>query len=154
MKSLTALQLARLALVLAICAQGHAQSDFLSLNKHVRKEITVETKQGDKVRGNLLRVEEGRIVVYEAGAPKTITRESVMRVTRHKSRHTAAWIAGMSAAGLATGFVVGLRQYDDAIDSNNKVGAVALGGAGAGAAAGYGLSRLGKQEQVVYRAEE
>jgi len=63
----------------------------------------VETEEG-QITGNLLRVDQSRISVYEGGTPKTIARESVKKVTKHKSRHTPAWVAGMSAAGLGAGF--------------------------------------------------
>jgi len=140
--------------MLAASAQGLGQSssDFSSLQRHINKQVTVETQDG-QVTGLLLRVEESRLVVYEAGSPKPIARESVREVTRHKSRHTVAWVAGMSAVGLGTGFLVGLRSFDDATKSNGKVGASAGAGAGAGAAAGYALSRIGKRDEVIYRQE-
>jgi len=131
---------------------AQSSSDFSTLRKHIDKQVTVETQDG-QITGRLLRVEDNTLVVYEAGTPKPIARESVQKVTRHKSRHTAAWIAGMSAAGLGTGFLLGFRSFDDARNSNAKVGASALVGAGAGAAAGYALSRIGKQNQVVYQKE-
>ncbi len=137
-----------------VAAQLPAQSssDFSSLLKHINKQVTVETQDG-QVTGQLLRVEENRLVVYEAGTPKPIARESVRKVTRHKSRHTAAWVGGMAAAGLGTGFLVGMRSFDDATNANSKIGAAAGAGAGAGAAAGYALSRIGKRDEVVYRLE-
>jgi len=137
-----------------VAAQLPAQSssDFSSLLKHINKQVTVETQDG-QVTGQLLRVEENRLVVYEAGTPKPIARESVRKVTRHKSRHTAAWVGGMAAAGLGTGFLVGIRSFDDATNANSKIGAAAGAGAGAGAAAGYALSRIGKRDEVVYRLE-
>jgi hypothetical protein len=131
---------------------AQSSGDFSSLQKHINKQVTVEAQDG-QVTGQLLRVEASRLVVYEAGTPKPIARELVTKVTRHKSRHTAAWVAGMSAAGLGTGFLIGFRSFDDATNSNAKVGASAGAGAGAGAAAGYALSRIGKQDQVVYQKE-
>ncbi len=80
-------------------------------------------------------------------------RESVRKVTRHKSRHTAAWVGGMAAAGLGSGFLLGFRAFDDATFAERKIGTTALVGAGAGAAAGYALSRIGKREKVVYQQE-
>jgi hypothetical protein len=126
--------------------------NFAGLQKHVNKHVTVETQNG-QVAGQLLRVEENRLVVYESGTPKPIARELVKKVTKHKSSHTAAWVGGMAAAGLGTGFLIGFRSFDDATNSNAKVGASAGAGAGAGAAAGYALSRLGKQDEVVYQQE-
>jgi hypothetical protein len=87
----------------ATCVVAQSSSDFSNLQKHINKEVTVDTHDGI-VKGQLLRVEESRIVVYEAGKPKPISRGSVRSVTQHNSKHTAAWIAGMSAAGLGTGF--------------------------------------------------
>src|SRR5437667_5520134 len=85
--------------LLAASAQVFAQnsSNLSSLQKHINKQVTVDTQDGS-ITGQLLRVEESRIVVYEAGTPKPIARESVKKVTRHKSRHTAAWVGGMAAA--------------------------------------------------------
>jgi len=137
-----------------VAAQLPAQSssDFSSLLKHINKQVTVETQDG-QVTGQLLRVEENRLVVYEAGTPKPIARESVRKVTRHKSRHTAAWVGGTAAAGLGTGFLLGFRAFDNATFSERKIGTTVLVGAGAGAAAGYALSRIGKREEVVYQQE-
>ena len=141
--------------VLAAAAQLLAQSsgDFSSLQKHINKQVTVETVNGGTTTGQLLRVDETRLVVYEAGTPKPIARELVKKVIRHKSRHTAAWVGGMTAAGFGTGFLLGMRAFDDATNANGKVGGTAAAGAGAGAAAGYGLSRIGKRDEVVYQQE-
>jgi hypothetical protein len=78
--------------------------------------------------------------------------ESVKTVTTHKSRHTAAWILGMSAAGWGTGFLIGMTQFDDATNANGKIAATALPGAAGGAAAGYAISRIGKTERVIYQS--
>jgi len=118
---------------------------------YINKDVTVETSDR-QTTGQLLRVEENRLVVYESGSPKPIARSSVRKVTRHKSRHTAAWIGGMTAAGLGTGFLIGFHSFDDATNANGKVGATAGVGAGAGAAAGYALSRIGKKDEVVYQS--
>jgi hypothetical protein len=131
---------------------AQSSNDFPDLKQHINAQVTVETADG-QITGKLLRVDEGRIVVYEAATPKPIARESIRRVTKHKSRHTVAWVAGMSAAGLGAGFLLSLRSFDDATNSNGKVGATAAAGAGGGAVAGYALSRIGKQDQVVYQAE-
>ena len=131
---------------------GQNPSNFSGLQKHINKQVTVETQDGT-VTGQLLRVEETRLVFYEAGTPKPIARESVRKVTRHKSRHTAAWVGGMAAAGLGTGFLLGFRAFDNATFSERKIGTTVLVGAGAGAAAGYALSRIGKREKVVYQQE-
>ena len=139
-------------LAAAACAGGQNLSDFSSLEKHVGKEVSVETSEGQRVTGKLMRAEQSRIVVYQAGTPIQIPRESIKTVTRHKNRHTAAWVAGMTGVGLGAGFLLGFRMFDDAINSSSKVGATALVGAGAGAAAGYGISRIGKQEQVIYQS--
>ena len=140
--------------ILAASAQVFAQnsSDFSNLRKHINKQVTVDTQDGP-VTGQLLRVEESRLVVYQVSGPKAIARQSVTRVTKHKSRHTAAWVGGMAAAGLGTGFLIGLGSFDDATNANAKVGAAAGAGAGAGAAAGYALSRIGKRDEVVYQSE-
>jgi hypothetical protein len=146
------------ALVLMLLAVGTTDAlaqkaaAFSDLEKHVHRQVTVDTEEG-QVRGELLRVEERRLVVYDSGTPKTISRESIKKVTRHKSRHSAAWIAGMSAAGLGMGFLIGFRAFDDATNANGKVAAASGAGAGAGAALGYGLSRIGTGDEVVYRAE-
>ena len=87
-------------------------SGFASLQKYINKQVTVETQSG-KVSGQLLRVEENRLVVYQAGGPQAIPRESVQKVTRHKSRHTAAWVLGGSAAGLGLGFLGGMYAFDN-----------------------------------------
>jgi hypothetical protein len=125
---------------------------FASLQKHINKQVTVATENGP-VSGRLLRVEENRLVVYQAGGPRIIPRESVKKVTKQKSRHTAAWIAGMSAAGLGAGFLVGMNQFDDTRNANAKIATLALVEAGVGAAAGFGLSRIGKKDEVVYQQE-
>ena len=139
-------------LVAAECGVAQNLGDFSGLQKHVNKEVTVETQDG-QVPGKLLRVEENRLVVYNAGAPKAIARESVKRVTRHHSRHTAAWVAGTAGAGAALGFLVGMRQFDDSINANGKIGTLAGVWGGGGAAAGYGLSRIGKKDELVYAVE-
>jgi hypothetical protein len=146
-----------LSVALCICAPsapllGQVSDDFLSLQKHIDKQVTVQTQDG-QVTGRLLRVEEHRLVVYEAATPKTITRESVKTVTWHKSRHTAAWVGGMAAAGFGTGFLLGFGAFNESKNANGKVGAAAGAGAGAGAAAGYALSRIGKRDQVVYQKQ-
>ena len=131
---------------------GQASADFLRLQKHINKQVTVETQDG-QVTGQLLRVEESRVVVYDAGRPKPIPRDSVKKVTLHKSRHTVAWVAGTSAAGLAGGFLVGLSAFSDSTNANNKIAALALVDAGVGAAAGFGLSRIGKRDEVIFQSE-
>ena len=141
--------------VLALMAsvQLSAQSsDFPSLQKHINNQVTVETQDG-QVTGQLIRVEENRLVVYEAGSPKPIARQSVKKVTRHKSRHTAAWVGGMTAAGLGAGFLIGFRAFDHATYAERKIGTTALVGAGAGGSAGYALSRIGKRDEVIYQSE-
>ena len=142
-----------IVLVLTASVRSRAQNpgDFAGLQKHINKQVTVETQAG-QVTGQLLRVQESRFVVYDSGSPTPIARESVRRVTRHKSRHTAAWVGGMTAAGLGAGFLLGLRSCDDAINANAKIGASAGLGAGAGAAAGYALSRMGKKDEVVFQS--
>jgi hypothetical protein len=140
-----------LAAVTSARAQG--SSNFTTLEKHVHQRVTVETTTGQHITGDLVRVEQNRLVVYESGIPRMVERESVKRVTSHKSRHTAAWIAGMAGAGLAAGFLIGLREYDDAVNSNQKVTLAGIAGAGAGAATGFGISRIGKAEEVVYQSE-
>jgi hypothetical protein len=144
-----------LSAVLAVLAsvQLSAQSsDFAGLQRHINKQVTVETQEG-QVTGQLLRVEENRLVVYEAGRPKPIDRQSVKKVTTHKSRHTAAWVGGMTAAGLGAGFLIGFRAFDHATYAERKIGTTALVGAGAGAAGGYALSRIGKRDEVIYQSE-
>ena len=66
--------------LLAASAQVFAQnsSNLSSLQKHINKQVTVDTQDGS-ITGQLLRVEESRIVVYEAGTPKPIARESLSR---------------------------------------------------------------------------
>jgi hypothetical protein len=139
-------------LAAATFAYATDATEWAGLEHHLNQSVTVETAQAEKFTGSLIRVEPTRLVVYAAATPRAIPRESVRRVIQHKSRHTAAWIAAMSAVGLGTGFLVGFRQFDDAANSSKKVGGTALAGAGAGAAAGYGLSRIGKAEQVIYES--
>jgi hypothetical protein len=141
-----------LLFVVTTDAVAQRAAAFSDLEKHVHRQVTVDTEVG-QVRGELLRVEERRLVVYDSGTPKTISRESIKKVTRHKSRHSAAWIAGMSAAGLGMGFLIGFRAFDEATNANSKVAAASGAGAGAGAALGYGLSRIGTGDEVVYRVE-
>ena len=143
---------AMVGILAAACAGAQNLSDFSSLERHVGKEVSVQTSEGHRVTGKLIRAEQSRIVVNQAGTPIPILRESVKTVTRHKSRHTAAWVAGMTGVGLGVGFLLGFRAYDEAINSGSKVGGTALVGAGAGAAAGYGISRIGTQEQVIYES--
>ena len=139
-------------LVAAECGVAQNLSDFSGLQKHVNKDVTVETQDG-QVPGKLLRVEENRLIVFCAGAPKAIPRESVKRVTRHHSRHTAAWVAGTAGAGAALGLLFGMREFDDSINANGKIGALAGVWGGGGAVAGYGLSRIGKKDELVYAVE-
>ena len=103
--------LSTLVFLLAAAACGVAQSsgDLSNIRKHINKQVTVDTQDGP-VTGQLLRVEDSRIVVYEAGRPKPIAFESVKSVTRHKSRHTAAWVVGVSAAGLGAGFLLAYER--------------------------------------------
>jgi hypothetical protein len=74
-------------------------------------------------------------------------------VTPHKSRHTAAWVGGTGSCRSRYRFLLGFRAFDNAIFSERKIGTTVLVGAGAGAAAGYALSRIGKREEVVYQQE-
>jgi hypothetical protein len=161
MKSLThvsgsptgiALTMLAFLLAAALCCAAQDPSQFSNLQKHINGHVTVDTNEG-AITGQLLRADENRIVNYEGATPKPIARESVKRVTKHNSRHTAAWIAGMSAAGLGAGLLIGMRSFDDATYANQKVGATAGAGAGAGAAAGYALSRIGKHDEVIYQFE-
>jgi hypothetical protein len=139
-------------LAATLCCAAQNPSQFSNLQKHINGDVTVDTNEGP-VTGQLLRADEKRIVIYEGATPKPIARESVKRVTKHHSRHTAAWIIGMSAAGMGAGLLIGIRAFDDATYANKKVGAMAGAGAGAGAAAGYALSRIGKHDQVIYQFE-
>ena len=127
-------------------------SGFASLQNQINKQVTVETENG-KVSGQLLRVEENRLVVYQAGGPQAIPRESVKKVTRHKSRHTAAWVVGGSAAGLGLGFLGGMYAFDDTRNASGKIAGLSAVWGGVGAAGGYGLSRIGKKDEVVYQQE-
>jgi hypothetical protein len=58
----------------------------------------------------------------------------------------------MSGAGLGIGLLAGFTQFDDATNANTKVAGTALGLAGAGAAAGFGISRIGKAREVIYQS--
>jgi hypothetical protein len=127
-------------------------SGFAGLQKHINKQVTVETQDG-AISGQLLRVEANRLVVYQAACPKAIPRESVKKVTRHKSRHTVAWVAGASAAGLGIGFLGGMYAFDDTRNANAKIAGITALEGGVGAAVGYGLSRIGKKDEVVYQQE-
>jgi hypothetical protein len=141
-----------LGLTAAANLTAQDSSGFAALQEHINKQVTVQTADR-QITGQLLRVEESRLVVYEAGSPKPIARETVRKVIRHKSRHTGAWIGGMTAAGLGAGFLIGFRSFDDATNANSKIGAAAGAGAGAGAAAGYALSRIGNRDEVVYQSD-
>jgi hypothetical protein len=151
-RSMIRLSLLMVTVTISTCALAQNSSEFSILQKHINREVTVDTPDG-QVTGRLLRVEESRLVVYEAGTPKPIARESVKRVTKHKSRHSVAWVAGTSAAGLGAGFLIGLSAFNDATYANSKIATTALVGAGAGAAAGFGFSRIGKRDEVIYRSE-
>jgi len=146
------ISLAAAAFVPTVSSWAQDSSSFAALQKHVNKEVTVETQNG-KVSGQLLRVEENRLVVYQVGGPQAIPRESVRKVTKHKSRHTAAWVAGASGAGLALGFLGGMHAFDDTRNANAKIATITAVEGGVGAAVGYGLSRIGKKDEVVYRQE-
>jgi hypothetical protein len=99
---LTVALLTALSMLTTAPLVAQSSSDFSTLQKHVNKQVTVETQDG-QVAGQLLRAEERRLVVYEAGSPKSIARESVRKVTRHKSRHTAAWGCGDVSCGSGHG---------------------------------------------------
>jgi len=149
---LTAVVAAIVVLVTVSPSWGQDGNDFASLQKHINKQVTVETQDGP-ISGQLLRVEENRLVVYQAAGPQAIPRESVKKVTRHKSRHTTAWVVGTSAAGLSLGFLGGMHAFDDSRNANAKIATVTAVDGGIGAAVGYGLSRIGKKDEVVYRQE-
>ena len=117
---LTAVVGAMVLVVTVSSSWAQDASGLSSLQKHVNKQVTVETQNGP-VSGQLLRVEENRLVVYQAGGPQAIPRESVKKVTRHKSRHTVAWVAGTSAAGLGLGFLGGMCAFDDTRNANAKI---------------------------------
>jgi hypothetical protein len=141
-----------LLLIASAAAAAEAPGDWQSLQKHVHKQVTVQTKSGDQITGQLVRVEDGRLFVQQNGSPSPIDREVVTQVTVRNSRHTAAWIAGGSAAGAALGLLVGLRTFDDSKNASSKIAGLTALQAGVGAAAGLGLSRLGKPKRVVYIA--
>ena len=151
-RKLTVMPVVTAVLVLGIASCAQEATGFASLQKHINKQVTVETQDGT-VSGQLLRVEENRLVVYQAGGPQSIPRESVKKVTRHKSRHTASWVAGASGAGLALGFLGGMSAFDNSRNANSKIAAVTAAEGGIGAAVGFGLSRIGKKDQVVYQQE-
>jgi hypothetical protein len=139
-----------LFVALSLQSLGQGPSGFSNLSRHLNHAVTVETPDG-KVTGQLLRVEEGRLVVYRDGSPQPIAQDKVMRVIRHPSRHTAAWIGGGAAAGFGFGLLIGFRAFDDSINGSSKIAALAAAEAGVGAAIGFGLSRIGK-DQVVYES--
>jgi hypothetical protein len=127
-----------------------AQPNWSALSEHLGKRVTVETPDR-QLTGDLLRVEDARIVLQQAGGPVPIPRPKVRRVTRHRSRNKAGWIIGMGAAGFGLGFAIGFRAFDDATYAERKITATALAGAGAGALAGYAISRGGGREEVIYQ---
>src|SRR5438067_11763459 len=98
--------------IVAPSAQVFAQSsrDFSNLQKHINKQVTVDTQDGQST-GQLLRAEESRLVVYEGGKPQPIARELVKRVALHKSSHTVEWIEGTSAAWLGSRVLGGFRAF-------------------------------------------
>jgi len=65
--ALSNLAVAVVILAAVACAGGQDLSDFSSLEKHVDKEVSVETSEGQRVTGKLMRAEQSRIVVYQAG---------------------------------------------------------------------------------------
>lgn len=75
------------------------------------------------------------------------------KVTRHKSRHTVAWVVGGSAAGLGLGFLGGMYAFDGTRNASGKIAAFTAVESGVGGAVGYGLSRIGKKDEVVYQQE-
>lgn len=123
-----------------------------ALSQHQGKQISVSTTDGGQRSGTLLRVEAERIVLQDGGAPVQIARSSVRTMTRERSRNKVAWIAGLSAAGLALGTAIGFKAFDDATFAERKIGTVGLAGAGAGAAIGYLVGRGGRKQQLVYQA--
>jgi hypothetical protein len=139
-------------LVLAVSSWAQDAIGFMTLKKHINQQVTVETPDGP-VSGQLLRVEENRLVVYKTSGPQSIARDLVKKVTKHKSRHTLAWVTGMSAAGLGTGFLLGMRAFDDTRDANSKIATLTAVQGGVGAAVGCGLSRIGKRDEVLYQQE-
>ena len=149
------MKLLRLLLAMFACTglvAGQSSDPWAALSKHAGKKVTISTIDGQRHSGKLLRIEEGRIVLQNGGAAMPIARSSVQRITRDHTRNKAAWIAGLSAAGLGAGFAVGFKAFEDATFAERKIGTVALAGAGAGAAIGYLVSRGGRKQEVVYEA--
>jgi len=129
-------------------ALGQDASDFSNLDKHINQEVTVVTPTG-KVKGRLSRVEESSLVVDQNGSQNSIQRDSIKRVSRHRSRHTVAWVGGMAAGFFGLGLLAGLSRDDDAVNAGPKIAGIAAGMAGVGAGIGFGLSRIGK-DPVIY----
>ena len=142
-------------IVFASCSTLWSQegSDaFSNLGKYINQEVTVETPEG-KLSGQLLRVEESRLVVYRNGSPNPIAQESIRKVTRHRARHTTAWIGVGAAAGLGWGLLIGMYAFHDTTNASSKIATFTAAEAGIGGAAGYGLSRIGRN-QVIYESPE
>ena len=60
---------------------------------------------------------------------------------------------GTAGAGAALGFLAGMSRSDDAVNASAKIAALTAIWGGGGAAAGYGLSRIGKKDELVYAVE-
>ena len=131
-------------------ALGQDASDFSNLDKHINQEVTVVTPTG-KVKGQLSRVEEDSVVVDRSGSSNSIQRESIKKVSRHRAKHTAAWVGGMAAGFFGLGLLAGFHAFDDSVNGGSKIAAVAACGAGWGAGIGFALSRIGK-DPVIYES--
>jgi len=131
-------------------ALGQGASDFSGLAKHINQEVTVVTPTG-KVKGQLSRVEEDSLVVGRNGSSNSIQRDSIKKVSRHRAKHTAAWVGGMAAGFFGLGLLAGFHAFDDSVNGGSKIAAVAACGAGWGAGIGFALSRIGK-DPVIYES--
>jgi len=129
-------------------AIGQDANDFSNLDKHINHEVTVVTPTA-KVKGRLLGVDESGLVVDQNGTQNSIQRNSIKKVSRHRSTHTVAWVGGMAAGFFGLGLLAGLSRDDDAVNAGPKIAGIAAGMAGVGAAVGFALSRIGK-DPVIY----
>jgi hypothetical protein len=131
-------------------AFGQVNSDFSSLTKHINQDVTVVTPTG-KVKGQLSRVEESSLVVDQNGNQNSIQRDSITKVSRHRSKHTVAWVGGMAVGFFGLGLLAGFHAFDDSVNGGSKIAAVAACGAGWGAGIGFALSRIGN-DPVIYES--
>jgi hypothetical protein len=122
-------------------------------------KLAVELKNGKTVDGKFSSVTESFLTVTVKNAPVMLKREDVLRVHQTiKKSAKKSTLLGL-AIGAGAGGVIGLAA-DASSDSgflevfdNSVAGAIAVVGAGAGAATGYFLGRSKSQKVLLYEAK-